>query len=56
MIKENVILVSVLNKVQQQRWPLMAMFEHSFYRVNACIGRLAGSKLKTRCILTNICL
>ena len=31
LIKENVILVIVLNKVQKQRWPLMAMFEHSFY-------------------------
>ena len=40
--KENVILVIVLNKVQKQRWPLMVMFEHSFYRVNACITGWLG--------------
>ena len=42
LIKENVILVTFLNKVQKQRWPLMAMFEHSFYRVNACITGWLG--------------
>ena len=41
LIKENVILV---NKVQKQRRPLMATFEHSFYQVNACITGWLGLK------------